>query len=211
MTDNAKPWFVKDAIGQVRKYAPATLRNRDVIVDVLRSILPDSGMVLEIASGSGEHVACFAAAFPNLLLQPSDPDPEARASISAWCADRENVLAPVALDAAVDGWPVEEVAAILCINMVHISPWDATIGLMQGASRRLVSGAPLYLYGPYHRADVKTAESNEAFDRSLRSRNPEWGLRSVDDMIALGSQNGFGFERLVEMPANNLSLIFRKT
>lgn len=211
MTENAKPWFVKDAIGQVRKHAPATLRNRDVIVDVLRSILPDSGMVLEIASGSGEHVACFAAAFPNLLWQPSDPDPEARASISAWCADRENVLAPVALDAAVDGWPVEEVAAILCINMVHISPWDATIGLMRGASRRLDSGAPLYLYGPYHRADVKTAESNEAFDRSLRSRNPKWGLRTVDDMIALGSQNGFGFERLVEMPANNLSLIFTKT
>lgn len=210
MTEDAKPWFVNEAMGQVRKHAPATLRNRDAIVDVLQTILPESGVALEIASGSGEHVACFAAAFPKLVWQPSDPDPEARASISAWCAGRENILPPLALDAASSNWSVDEVAAILCINMVHISPWRATIGLMRGASQRLSSGAPLYLYGPYRREDVQTAESNEAFDRSLRSRNPEWGLRNVSDMIALAEQNGLVFERLVEMPANNLSLIFRK-
>lgn len=210
MTGDAKPWFVNEAGGDVRKHAPATLRNRDVIVDVLRTILPDSGTVLEVASGSGEHVARFAEAFPGLVWQPSDPDAEARASIAGWSGDRDNVLPPLALDAAASDWPIGSVEAVLCINMVHISPWAATVGLMRGAGKRLAQGSPLYLYGPYRRAGVETAPSNEAFDRSLKGRNPDWGLRDLEDVIALAAEHGLTFERLVEMPANNLSVIFRK-
>lgn len=211
MTGDARPWFVNEAGGEARKHAPATLRNREPIVDILRTVLPQSGTVLEVASGSGEHAAWFAAAFPELRWQPSDPDGQACASIAAWCDGLPNVLPPLMLDAASPDWPVGAVDAILCINMIHISPWEATIGLMRGAGERLSTGAPLYLYGPYRRAGFETAESNEAFDRSLKSRNPAWGLRDVDDVVSVATRYGLAFETLVEMPANNLSLILRKT
>ena len=191
------------------RHAPATARNRDPILVVLREILPTSGLVLEIASGTGEHVRHFAEALPELDWQPSDADPDALASIAAWSEGLPNIRRPLALDAASE-WPVIRTDAILCINMVHISAWSATEGLFTGAARVLPSGAPLYLYGPYRRADVSTAPTNEAFDASLKARDPEWGLRRLEDMIALGERTGFRFDRLVEMPANNLSLVFRR-
>lgn len=191
-------------------HAPATLRNRDPILAVLREALPGSGLVLEVASGTGEHVRHFAEALPALSFQPSDPDAAARASIAAWCAGLPNVLPPLALDAAATDWPIARAEALLCINMVHISPWAATLGLFAGAARLLPEGAPLYLYGPYRRADVPTAPSNEAFDESLKARNPAWGLRRLEDVHAVADAAGFAFDRLVEMPANNLSVLFRR-
>ncbi len=194
-----------------RRHAPATLRNRDAIVAVLEGVLPERGTVLEIASGSGEHVVHFAAAFPALDWQPSDPDPDALRSIAAWTgeADLANVAPPVTLDASADAWPVAKADAVLCINMVHISPWTATLGLLRGAGRLLPEGGPLYLYGPYLRAGVETAPSNLAFDRSLKARDPAWGLRDLADVEAAAAREGLALESIVEMPANNLSLIFR--
>ncbi len=189
---------------------PATMRNRDAILDVLRGVLPASGLVLEIASGSGEHVVHFARAFPDLTFQPSDPEDAALQSIGAWTQDTgaANVLPPVMLDAASDRWPVTSADAILCINMIHISPWRATEGLFRGASNLLSKGSPLYLYGPYRRAEVITAPSNEAFDASLKARNPEWGLRDLETVAALARDEGFSAPTVTEMPANNLSVVF---
>ncbi|WP_232495979.1 DUF938 domain-containing protein [Novosphingobium kaempferiae] len=194
-----------------RRQAPATARNRDPILGVLREALPVSGRVLEIASGTGEHAVHFAAAFPDLLWQPTDPDPQARASIAAWREDAglANLLDPLELDAAGE-WPVAEAEAVVCINMIHISPWSATEGLMAGAARVLDSGRPLVLYGPYSRHDHPLEPSNAAFDEDLRRRNPEWGLRSVESVHACALDHGLEFDRLVEMPANNLMLVFRK-
>lgn len=196
----------------MKRSAPATERNRDPIAVVLRDALPDRGTLLEIASGSGEHAVYFAGLFPALLWQPTDPDPEALTSIAVWRqeAGPDNLLEPLRLDAAAQAWPVEAADAILCVNMVHISPWAATEGLMRGAGRLLAAGAPLLLYGPYRRAGVATAESNEAFDRSLRSRNPEWGLRDLEAVEAEAARNGLRLERVVEMPVNNLTLVFRR-
>lgn len=193
----------------MKRHAPATERNRDAIASVLATALPDNGTVLEIASGTGEHVAHFAARFPALSFQPSDPDVDARASIAAWCADLSNVHAPLALDAAADHWPVVHADAILCINMVHISPWAATLGLMAGAGRLLPAGAPLILYGAYREQGVETASSNEAFEQWLKQKSPEFGLRYVEDVAEAASQHGLTLQRRVEMPANNLMLIFR--
>lgn len=195
-----------------KRHAPATTRNRDAIANILRDELPPSGLVLEVASGSGEHALHFAATFPQLQWQPTDPDPAALASIAAWRADADlaNLRAPITLDASAD-WPVMQADAILCINMVHISPWDATLGLMQGAGRCLPPGGLLYLYGPYTRDGVETAPSNLAFDASLKARDPRWGLRAVHDLIAAARDRGLAFDRLVDMPANNLSLLFRKS
>lgn len=191
---------------------PATARNRDAILDVLRSVLPASGLVLEVASGSGEHVVHFARAFPDLTFQPSDPEDAALQSIAAWTKDSglKNIRPPAMLDAASAQWPVNAADAILCINMIHIAPWRASEGLFRGAARLLRAGAPLYLYGPYRRADVVTAPSNEAFDESLRSRNPEWGLRDLEAVAALAQNNGFSGPAITEMPANNLSVVFRR-
>jgi Protein of unknown function (DUF938) len=202
--------FVFDETGEARRFAPATARNRDAITAVLRETLPASGLVLEVASGTGEHAVHFASAFPALVWQPSDPDPAGLASIVAWASQAAlpNLRAPLMLDAAGD-WPIAKTDAILCINMVHISPWAATLGLLAGAARILPRGAPLYLYGPYRRKDMPTAASNEAFDASLKSRNPAWGLRLVEDVIDAAIAAGLDFDRLVDMPANNLSLVFR--
>lgn len=191
---------------------PATERNRDAILDVLRGVLPEAGLVLEIASGSGEHVVHFARAFPNLTFQPSDPEDAALHSIAAWTQDTgaANVLPPVMLDAASDRWPVVKADAILCINMIHIAPWRATEGLLREAAALLPQGAPLYLYGPYRQASVVTAPSNEAFDDSLKARNPEWGLRDLEIVAALARDSGFSAPVVTAMPANNLSVVFRR-
>lgn len=195
-----------------RQFAPAALRNRDPILDVLRTALPERGTVLEIASGSGEHVVHFAQHLPALTFQPSDPDAAALRSIAAWATDSDaaNVLAPLQLDAAAAHWPVQRADAIVCINMIHISPWHSTEGLMRGAAAILPTGGPLYLYGPYRRNGIPLEPSNEAFDQSLRSRNPAWGLRVLEDVATLAASHGFSAPEIVAMPANNLSVIFRK-
>ncbi|OYY89771.1 MAG: SAM-dependent methyltransferase [Sphingomonas sp. 28-66-16] len=204
------PWMPADAPGEVRKHAPATLRNRDAIAGMLVEILPVTGLVLEIASGSGEHCAFFAQAMCGHDWQPSDPDPTALASIAAWTAGIGNVRPPLAIDAAAEDWPIDRADAALCINMAHISPWSASLGLMAGAARILAQGGPLILYGPYRRQGVPTAPSNEAFDESLRARDPAWGLRSVEAMTRAAAAQGLAFDRLVEMPANNLMLVYRR-
>ena len=195
-----------------RRHAPAAERNREPILAILRTILPERGTVLEVASGSGEHAIHFARALPALSWQPSDPDPGALESIRAWAemARLPNLRPPLLLDAAAPDWPIAEADAILCINMVHISPWEATVGLIAGSARRLGAGAPLYLYGPYRRAGVPTAPSNEAFDASLKARDPRWGLRDLESVTALAEARGFTVERVVDMPANNLSVVLRR-
>ncbi len=195
----------------MKRHAPATARNRDPIASVLRKVLPARGLVLEVASGTGEHAAYFAGLFPALDWQPSDPDPDALTSIEAWIADVDlpNLRGPVELDAA-GTWPIDRADAVLCINMVHISPWVATLGLLAGAGRVLPAGAPLILYGPYRRRGLPTAPSNEAFDESLKARNPDWGLREVEEVVVAAGAQGLALDRVVEMPANNLSVVFRR-
>jgi cyclopropane fatty-acyl-phospholipid synthase-like methyltransferase len=193
--------------------SPSTARNRQPILEVLAARLPISARVLEIASGAGEHAMFLAEALPGLRWQPSDPDPEARASIAAWRAEAglANLAAPLAIDAAdLATWPTEPVDAIVCINMIHISPWAATQGLMAGAGRLLTAGGRLFLYGPYIEADVPTAPSNLAFDESLKSRNPAWGLRDLADVAALAAESGLAFAERIAMPANNLVVVFEK-
>lgn len=194
------------------RHAPAAQRNRAPILDVLRPLLPSSGLVLEVASGSGEHVAHFAGAFPDIAWQPSDPDAAARRSIAAWTAAEslDNVRPPLDLDAASDTWPIDHADALICINMIHISPWEATIGLMRGAGRILVPGAPLYLYGPYKRPGRPLEPGNAAFDEDLRRRDPRWGLREVDAVTACAADHDLRLDKVVEMPANNLSVIFHR-
>lgn len=195
-----------------RIYAPATQRNRDVILDVLREALPASGLVLEIASGSGEHAVHFAQALPRLTFQPTDPTTDALASISAWIAETKmhNVRAPLLLDVTAPSWPVTAADAVLCINMIHISPWTATLGLMRGAASLLRPGAPLYTYGPYKRGGAHTALSNADFDASLRARDPAWGVRDLEEVAAAARGAGFAAPEITPMPANNLSLVFRR-
>jgi SAM-dependent methyltransferase len=198
---------------EAKRYAPATERNRDAIVAVLERVLPKTGNILEIASGTGEHAVAFARAFPGLAWQPSDPDPAALASIDAWRAEAglPNLNAPVQIDAAEQRWDVTHADAILCINMIHISPWVASLGLFAGAARILGPSGILVLYGPYLRAGIATAPSNIDFNASLRERNPEWGLRSVEAVMEQAAKQKLAFIELIEMPANNLMLIFRKT
>jgi uncharacterized protein DUF938 len=195
-----------------RQYAPATVRNRDFILDVLRDVLPTTGVILEIASGSGEHVVHFARNLPSLVFQPSDPEPDALLSVAAWvkAAQATNVRAPIVLDASRSSWPIASADGIICINMIHISPWDATVGLISGAAAILPPGLPLYLYGPYKRKGFATAPSNQAFDRNLRDRDPTWGLRDLDAVAAIAQSVGFSAPDITEMPANNLSVVFRR-
>ena len=232
MTDRPAPWEPGSGPAAAgKRHAPATERNRDAILAVLRDELLSSGLVLEVASGSGQHVVHFAAALPALDWQPSDPDPAALASIESWRqeAGLPNVRPPLRLDASAD-WPVERADAVLCvnmqsnscvpqksigyaacvcINMVHISEWAATVGLFRGCAKLLPSGAPLILYGPYLENEVETAPSNLAFDRSLKARNPEWGLRDLVEVDRVAAEHGFERSRRVEMPANNLTLVYR--
>jgi Protein of unknown function (DUF938) len=196
-----------------RRYAPATVRNRDSILDALRDVLPKRGVILEIASGSGEHVVHFARNLPSLAFQPSDSEPEALLSVAAWvkAAEVTNVRAPIVLDAFQSPWPIASADGIICINMIHISPWDATVGLIRGAAAILPRGSPLYLYGPYKRKGFATARSNQAFDQNLRDRNPTWGLRDLEAVAAIAQSAGFSVPTVAEMPAKNLSVVFRRT
>lgn len=197
--------------GSFAQSAPAAERNKDPILEVLRAVLPDSGLVLEIASGTGQHVVHFAAALPGLVWQPSDPDAAARASVAGHvaAAGLANVRPPLALDAAAADWPLDAAAAVICSNMIHIAPWAACEGLIAGAGRVLPSGGPLVLYGPFRHGGVHTAPSNAAFDASLRARDPRWGVRDLDDVARLAGPRGLVLEEVVAMPANNLSVIFR--
>ena len=201
-------------MSDARQYAPSTARNREPIWSVLGPQLPSAGLVLEIASGSGEHAVHFAQqAGPGIVFQPSDPSPEARASIVAWIAETGllNVRPPLALDAAAETWPIANADAVVCINMIHISPWASTVGLIRGAARVLPAGGLLFLYGPYRRQGQHTAPSNEAFDRDfLRARNPEWGVRDLEAVAELAAGAGFGSPLIEPMPANNFSVLFRR-
>ena len=196
-----------------KQHAPATLRNREPIAEVLARELPARGTVLEIAAGTGEHAVFFAGAFPALQWQPTDPSPEALASIAAYREDygAANLAAPLLLDAcAPDSWPVDRADAIVCINMVHISPWEATLGLFAGAARLLAaSGGPLILYGPYIEQGVETAPSNLEFDASLKARNPLWGLREAEALDRLAAQHGMARSARYALPANNIMLVYR--
>ncbi len=193
--------------------SPSTARNREPILLALKPRLPEQGLVLEIASGAGEHAVYNAAAMPHLLWQPTDPSPEALASIAVWRdhAGLPNLLPPLQLDAArPELWPTRNADAVVNINMIHISPWSATQGLMAGAGRVLPIGGALFLYGPYLERDVETAPSNLAFDQSLRSRNPAWGIRDLDAVAALAAEHGLKLSERIAMPANNLVLVLRK-
>lgn len=193
--------------------APAAVRNRAPILEIFRRHAPEKGLVLEIAAGSGEHAVWMAQALPSLQWLPTDPDPDARASIAAWRAASgvENLLPPLALDAAAQDapWPAA-LGAVVCINMIHIAPWEAAEGLVGGAGRNLAAGGILFLYGPYLEADRETAPSNLAFDADLKRRNPAWGLRRLDEVVALAAEHGLDLVERAEMPANNLSLVFRR-
>ena len=209
----AKPTFPPYNVGDlgkgVRRQAPAAARNVEPIGDVLAKWLPEKGFVLEIASGTGEHALAFARRFTNLDWQPSDPDPEARASIAAWEEEGpDNLRPPLRLDVRDADWPIEAADAILCINMVHISPWDASLGLLEGASRVLAPGGSLILYGPWLEADVEAAASNLAFDQSLKARDPRWGLRHKEEFAAEAALRGLVLSGRETMPANNIMLRF---
>ena len=195
-----------------RRHAPATERNREPIGDRLADILPAKGAVLEIASGSGEHALYLARRFPALDWLPSDPDPGSIGSIAAWreAEGPPNLRAPVRLDASASDWPVDRADAMLCVNMIHISPWDATQGLFAGAARILPQGAPLAIYGPFLSEDIETAPSNLQFDQSLRARDPRWGLRDLADVVDLAGRHGLELAARHAMPANNLFLHFRR-
>jgi len=190
---------------------PATGRNRDAILDVLKRVLPESGTVLEIGCGSGQHAAYFAPSFSALTWQVSDPDADARQSAAAWAAAEAVALPPpLAIDATDDAWPVSGVTAVVSINMIHIAPWPSCLGLIRNAGAVLSEGGALYLYGPFKVGGVHTAQSNAQFDLSLRSQNSEWGVRNLDDVAELALENGFQLAETVRMPANNLSVIFRR-
>jgi SAM-dependent methyltransferase len=193
-----------------RLYFPHVARNREPILDVLRRVLPPQGLILEVASGSGEHAAYFAERLPALSWQPTDPDPTALASIAAHraAAAAPNLLPPLRLDTMSGQWPVERAAAVVCINMIHITPWAASEGLVAGARRTLRAGGVLYLYGPYRIDGRHTAPSNQDFDAWLRAQNAQWGIRDLANVTALAARHGLFLTETVPMPANNLSVVF---
>ncbi|KJS12788.1 MAG: SAM-dependent methyltransferase [Hoeflea sp. BRH_c9] len=196
----------------LRLSSPSALRNRGPILDLLRDVLPERGEVLEIASGSGEHIIHFASLLPELTWQPSDPSPVARASVQEWVRTEglTNVLTPLDIDTSSENWPIERADAMIAINMVHISPWAATLGLLKGAGRLLPTGGALVLYGPYRRAGEPLVASNEDFDADLRLRNPAWGIRFLEEVASTAEQFGLAMTSVVEMPANNLGVVFRR-
>lgn len=192
-------------------------RNHAAILPVLREVMPACGTILEIASGGGQHAGYFAPAFPDIYWQPSDADPERVARMAARIArlDCPNLRTPVVLDVCAPEWPVENgsceppVAGIVNVNMIHVAPWTACESLFAGAARLLPTHGPVYLYGPFRRDGAHTSEGNAAFDRSLRERNPEWGLRDLSDVCDAAFRAGLVLDRVVEMPVNNLSVVFR--
>ena len=197
-------------VADARRVAPATGRNREPILSAFRQWLPPEGLVLEIASGSGEHALFFAEALPRLIFQPTDPDTRALASIAAWAQTKAlpNLRAPLMLDAASAEWPVAHADAILCINMIHIAPWDATLGLLDGAARLLSPNQSLCLYGPYRQEGVAFAPSNAAFDEDLRRRDPRWGIRQLETVAMEAARRGLRLGDVQPMPANNLCVRF---
>ena len=200
----------------VRLDFPATGRNQEVILDVLKEALPKSGAVLEVASGSGQHITYFAQQIPQLKWQPSDIEAAARASIDAWRNEMgvtEAVHTPIDLDARVDIWSlghIKDLNAIMSINMIHISAWEACLGLLKNASRVLPAGGVLYLYGPFKVGGFHIAPSNAEFDLSLQSQNPSWGVRNLDDVAEEALKQNFQLMKTIRMPANNFSVIFHK-
>lgn len=194
----------------MRRHAPATDRNREPILEVLRGRLPEEGLVVEVACGTGEHAAFFARALPGWTWQPTDIDPAARASADAWCEDLPNVRSARALDTTAPTWPIETADAVFCANMIHIAPIEACHGLLAGAGRILRSGGLLVLYGPYQRNDAPTAPSNASFDASLRAQDPRWGLRLLENVVEWASAQGLEHVETVSMPANNLCVVFRR-
>ena len=212
MTGSGERFYEQPAGRDARRSAPAALRNREPISAVLADWLPRRGLVLEVASGTGEHAGHFARRFPALDWQPSDVHADALESIRAW---REtlalpNLCNPITLDAASADWPIRKADAIVSINMVHISPWASALGLIDGAARLLPAAGPLILYGPWLADDVETAPGNLAFDADLKRRNPEWGLRRVEDMVAEAERRGMSFVERRAMPANNMMLLFHR-
>lgn len=206
------PYNVGDLEGADRRHAPAAARNVGAIGDVLAEWLPPGGTVLEIASGTGEHALAFAGRFPDLTWIPSDPDPVALRSIRAWAKDGPvNLSPPVALDASDPPWPVESADAVVSINMVHIAPWEAALGLLEGAARILPAGGVLILYGPWRVTGQALEPSNEAFDLDLKSRDPRWGLRDTATFEGEAEKRGLAAIDRRRMPANNLMLLFRRT
>ena len=210
MTDGGR--FYEAPADGIRRSAHAALRNREPIANVLADWLPPSGTVLELASGTGEHAIHFAGQFRSLDWQPSDVHPDALASIAAHrlAAGLLNMLPPLTLDASSPAWPIDRADAVLSINMVHISPWTAALGLLDGTARLLSSGAPLILYGPWLRDGIEPAPSNLAFDADLKQRDPSWGLRRVEDFAAAAAERGLTLAETKEMPANNLMLLLRR-
>lgn len=192
---------------------PAPERNKEPILAVLRTVLPASGRVLEIASGTGQHVAYFASALPNLRFLPSDPSAENRASIAAFVDELRlpNLEAPRAIDVVDEDWGLDPVDAVFCANMIHIAPWEAAIGLLRGSARLLPADAPLVLYGPFAIDGAHTSESNRAFDEDLRRRDPRWGVRDLGDVLRIAGEAGLVFESRTPMPANNQTVVFRRT
>ncbi|CCQ75537.1 DUF938 domain-containing protein [Magnetospira sp. QH-2] len=195
-----------------RRYSPSTARNREPILAAIRDILPAQGLVLEIAAGSGEHGPFIADALPDLTWQPSDLDPDNLPSIAAWAetAAHKNVRPPLILDVMADPWPIDRAGAILCINMIHISPWACTEALMRGAGSILAEGAPLILYGPYRIDGKQTAPSNEAFEGWLKGLNPDFGVRDLGEVAHVATRHGLTLEQRIEMPANNFVVVFRR-
>ena len=195
-----------------RRFAPAVARNKAAITEVLARHLLTSGLVLEIASGSGEHALHFAAHFPALSFQPTDPDAAALASIVAWQAEAQlpNLQPPLALDVMADAWPVSEADVVLCINMIHIAPWEASAALIRGAAQVLPRDGILFLYGPFKQGGQHTAPSNAEFDESLRAQDAQWGVRDLEAVAEIASAAGFAAPVVEAMPANNLFVIFRR-
>ena len=195
-----------------RLYAPATARNREVILEQLISRISKPGLMLEIASGTGEHACFFSSAMPHLTWQPTDLDPEHLASIASHIeADGlDNVQPPVFLNVLEENWPLTSCDYIFNANMIHISPWTCTLALMAGAGRLLSPGGQLYMYGPYLRSDVETAPSNLSFDQSLKNRNPDWGIRHLDEVVSVAEQRKLTLNEVIEMPANNLLVVYQK-
>ncbi len=202
-----------ERIQYLKQLSESSERNKDPILDVLKAVMPKTGLILEIASGTGQHAVHFAAALPGIVWQPSDIDPELRASVSAWRdeAALQNLLEPIHLDVTADPWPVRDAAAMVCTNMIHIAPWEACIGLLDGAGRILPEGGILYMYGPYKVGGKHTAPSNEQFDQSLRARDALWGIRNLDDVALEARRRGLHLIKTQKMPANNFSVIYRKT
>lgn len=192
--------------------SPSAERNKEPILAVLKRVLPESGLVLEIASGTGQHAMHFARGLARLEWQPSEPDPEMRRSIADWIGAEPlaNIRAPLDLDVMSQEWPIERADAVLCLNMIHIAPWDAALHLIAGTARILPDGGTLFLYGPYRRGGAHTAPSNAAFDADLRHRDPHWGVRDVEAVAAAAAEHGFALDEVVAMPANNLSLVLRR-